>query len=490
MHEYETKILRLLKEKRVSSPDGIEKSLGIDAGSVSWALDNLARSGAVRVSRAKAYSAAITDEGNGYLKSFPEEELVRSIGSKGKERLGNVKSGVGLIWAKKNGWAETDNDYVKITKAGAEAAAGKTGYGQRTVLNAIANAGERDLGDVFEKNRDVVESLARRGLLKFKERDRISSVEITDKGIGLSRARPEEGIGELTREIILNRSWIGKDFKRYDVSASSETHYPARQHIMHEFIDIVRSAWLSMGFSEMEGPIVENAFWNFDALFSPQDHPTRDMQDTFFLSNPKQIDLDDIEAMSRIKKAHEKGWREEWREEIAKQALLRTHTTSVSVRHIRKFASAMEGSYPVKLFSVGRVYRNESIDYKHLAELHQTDGIIIGNNLKVSNLIDTLKRFLMQLGIEDVGIKPGYFPFVEPGIEMFYRDKKRGSAMELAGAGIIRKEITKAMGTNKTVLAWGIGIERLLMHFFEVDSITDLRRNDIGWLRERAELKL
>jgi phenylalanyl-tRNA synthetase alpha chain len=379
---------------------------------------------------------------------------------------------------------------VRLTKTGTEAATGKAGYGQRAVLNAIAASSESGLNDIFERNKDVVEVLVRRGLLKFKEKDRISGVEITDKGVELSRTKAEEGIGDLTREIILNRSWVGKDFKKYDVNASSETHYPARQHIMHEFIDTVRSAWLSMGFSEMEGPIVENAFWVFDALFSPQDHPTRDMQDTFFLSNPKQIDIDDIETMSRIKKAHEKGWGEEWREEIAKQALLRTHTTSVSVRHIKKFANAMEESYPMKLFSVGRVYRNESIDYKHLAELHQTDGIIIGNNLRVSNLIDTLKRFLSQLGFDDMGIKPAYFPFVEPGIEIYFRDKKRGSTMELGGAGVIRKEITKAMGTNKTVLAWGIGVERLLMHSFEVDSISDLRRNDIGWLRERAELKM
>jgi phenylalanyl-tRNA synthetase alpha chain len=490
LHEYETKILKLLKEKGASSLEGIEKSLGIDTGSVTWALDSLAKSGAVKVTKAKAYSAAITDEGKGYLGSFPEEELARSIGSGGRERLDSIKSGVGLIWAKRNGWIETDKDYVKLTRAGADATAGKAAYAQRAVLNSIANADEKDLGEVLGKNKDVVDVLVKRGLLKFKEKDRIIDVEITGKGVDLSRAKPEDGIGDLTREIILSKSWMGKEFKKYDVNASSETRYPARPHVMHEFIDMVRSAWMSMGFSEMDGPIVENAFWVFDALFSPQDHPTRDMQDTFFLSNPKQIDIEDIEAMSRIKKAHEKGWGEEWREEMAKQALLRTHTTSVSVRHIRKFAQAMEGSYPVKLFSVGRVYRNESIDYKHLAELYQTDGIIIGNHLTVANLIDTLKRFLSQLGFDNIGIKPAYFPFVEPGIEIYFRDEKRGSTMELGGAGVIRREITKAMGTNKTVLAWGIGVERLLMHSFEVDSITDLRRNDIGWLRERAELKI
>lgn len=175
---------------------------------------------------------------------------------------------------------------------------------------------------------------------------------------------------------------------------------------------------------------------------------------------------------------------------LAKQALLRTHTTSVSARHIRKFANAVESSYPIKLFSVGRVYRNESIDYRHLAEFYHTDGIIIGNNLTFANLIDTLKRFYSQFGFDDIRVKPAYFPFVEPGLEIYRYDEKRKNTMELCGAGIIRKEITKAMGTSKTVLAWGAGLERLLMNFSGVESITDIYRNDIGWLRSRPKIEI
>ena len=489
MHEHETRILKLLKEKRISSLEGIEESLGIDSDAAMWALDGLSKSGAVKVSRVKTYEADIVNEGRDYLKSFPEEELVKSIGKKGQERLGDIKDNVALLWAKKNNWIEMREGYAKLTKAGAVAAGG-AGYAQRTVLEGISHADEGSIGLVLEKNRDVVGTLVKRGLLRVKERERISSIEITDAGAKLSGAKPEGGMGELTREIILSKSWMGRDFKKYDVNASSETFYPAREHLMHEFIDTVRGAWLNMGFSEMEGPIVESAFWNFDALFSPQDHPTRDMQDTFFLSNPKQIDIEDVEMLGRVRKEHEGAWKERWQERLATQALLRTHTTSVSARYIKKFANAVESSYPIKLFSVGKVFRNESIDYKHLAELCQTDGIVIGNNLTFANLIDTLKRFFSQLGIDDIRLKPSYFPFVEPGLEVYYYDEKRKSTTELCGAGIIRKEITKAMGTNKTVLAWGIGIERLLMHFFEVNSITDLYRNDMWWLRNRPKIEV
>jgi phenylalanyl-tRNA synthetase alpha chain len=247
-----------------------------------------------------------------------------------------------------------------------------------------------------------------------------------------------------------------------------------------------------MGFIEVAGPIVESAFWNFDALFSPQDHPTREMQDTFFLSNPKQLTIEDLELMARVKKMHTTAWKEKWSEEIASGAVLRTHTTSVSARYMHKLASTMNANYPLKLFSVGSVFRNESVDYKHLAELHQYDGIIVGDNLTLANLIDTLKKFYAKLGLTNVKIQPAYFPFTEPGLGAYYYDEEHGDTIELTGGGIIRKEITKAMGMNKTVLAWGGGVDRLLLNkeIFGMDSLLAAYKNNIGWLRSRGNLKV
>ena len=152
---------------------------------------------------------------------------------------------------------------------------------------------------------------------------------------------------------------------------------------------------------------------------------------------------------------HKKGWGADFNEELSRQAVLRTHTTSVTVKGIHKFARALEENYPLKLFSVGRVFRNETIDYKHLAEFYQTDGIVIGGNLSMSNLIDTLKKFYAQLGMENVRFKPSYFPFTEPSLEIQYYDEGKGEEIEIGGGGIIREEITKAMGTDKTVLGLG-----------------------------------
>jgi phenylalanyl-tRNA synthetase alpha subunit len=92
--------------------------------------------------------------------------------------------------------------------------------------------------------------------------------------------------------------------------------------------------------------------------------------------------------------------------------------------------------------------------------------------------------------MDNIIIKPSYFPFVEPGLEVHYYDEKKDDIIELCGGGIIRKEITKAMGTNKTVLAWGAGLDRLMFNALGISTLTELYKNDIGWLRKRAELKI
>lgn len=206
------------------------------------------------------------------------------------------------------------------------------------------------------------------------------------------------------------------------------------------------------------------------------------------------MDIGDVALLERVKSMHLKGWGEEWRKEVASQPLLRTHVTSVSAHNIQRLANAVE-EYPLKLFSIGKVFRNESVDYKHLAELHQYEGIIIGKKLGMSNLIHTLKEFYSNIGFEidkkSLIIKPSYFPFVEPGLEVSYVvDKEKGTTIELCGAGVIRKEITKALGTNNTVLAWGGGLDRLMFNVLDIKLLTELYDNNIGWLRKRGNLKI
>jgi phenylalanyl-tRNA synthetase alpha chain len=489
LHEYEISILNLLKKQKSADLDYLESSLNLNKDSVSWAIENLSKSGMITLERESSKTPKLTEEGKRYLKQFPEEELVASANKAGgSKKLSELKNEIALSWAKRNGWITIDKGEAKLTVTGKEIAKGNIVPPQRALLIELNSSEPSKVEQVIKQNTEMINDLKKRNLLEIIDRGKIKKIQITSKG-ETSTLQVSEGLGALTREMIVNKSWEKSKMRVYDINASTEEIYPARLHPVHEFIDKIRSTWLNMGFEEVSGPIIESAFWNFDALFSPQDHPTRDMQDTFFLKNPSKIGIEDIALMNRVKKMHVSNWKEVWKESVAQQALLRTHTTSVSARYISKFAN-IKTPYPTKLFSIGRVFRNESIDYKHLAELHQVDGIIMGNNLTLSNLISTLKQFYAELGMDKIIIKPAYFPFVEPGLEVHYYDEKKDDTIELCGGGIIRKEITKAMGTNKTVLAWGGGLERLMFRLLDIESLTELYKNDIGWLRERGELKL
>ena len=243
-----------------------------------------------------------------------------------------------------------------------------------------------------------------------------------------------------------------------------------------------------MGFAEVSGPIIQPSFWVFDYLFMPQDHPARDEQDTFFVSEPKELDIGDRKVVMRIKGEHERAWHANWEEEFAMQAMPRTHTTSVTGRYVHQMLGAIEKGLkgqelPIKMFTIGRNLRNENIDYKHLADFYQSDGIIIGENLTLANLFDVMIKLFKGVGIEKIRFRPSYYPFVEPGVSV--QTEQNGTWLELAGAGILRREVTGISRKKISVLAWGTGVERLLLiRDRKISSIASLYNASAGWLRE------
>ncbi|MEM3791255.1 MAG: phenylalanine--tRNA ligase subunit alpha, partial [Candidatus Micrarchaeaceae archaeon] len=250
----------------------------------------------------------------------------------------------------------------------------------------------------------------------------------------------------------------------------------------------VKEAYIRMGFEEVEGPIIVPSFWNFDYLFTPQDHPARDMMDTFFLKNPKTIQIEAEEKeVRRIGRVHRKGWKEKWNRSIASAALLRTHNTAVSAMQIHSILSGIRSEEirkgrPLKFFTVGRVFRNENIDYRHYTEFYQTDGIMIGKDITISNLFWLLEGFYKHFGIK-VKFVPVYFPFVEPGVEVRTYYEERGEWLELGGAGMVRQEITGIRRKKVRVLAWGLGLERILMiRNKEVRSLSEIYEPSISWI--------
>ena len=287
-----------------------------------------------------------------------------------------------------------------------------------------------------------------------------------------------EQIGEITPELLQGESWRDAEFKPFDVNAPAPIPTGGRPHPMQALIERIRSVFLEMGFSEIEGDYVQSAGWNMDALFIPQSHPARTMQDTFYLNNPEKVDVAP-EMLDLWAKVHEhghdtgsKGWGVEFDKEEAQKGLLRTHTTVNTVRHI-----AENPHEPCRVFGIGRVFRQETIDRTHLPEFHQIEGIIHEPDANLPMLISTLKTFYAKMGYPDVRVRPAYFPYTEPSVEV--EVYWRGEWLELGGSGIFRPEVTEPLGTEWPGCAWGMGLERLAMLVLDLDDIRELYQPDL-----------
>ncbi len=493
MHKYELVLLRLLAKKGVPlRPAEILEVSGINRDSLFWAVENLRSKGYIDVHRSIEKYATITEEGKKYAESkLPELQLLDKLAANGPIEISSMRSSedqISLKWAKEKGFIAFQNGKMVLTDKGANAQ--KSGIEEDIVLKELYKNPEK-ISDFEAKYASSVSQLEKRKLIIIGSKNGISSVEITPKGLRAAEEEQEdeEAINTIDRRIIASRAWEGKKFKPYDISLDVEKQYIAKQNPLREAINRIKEIYLSSGYMEATGPIVLPAFWTFDSLFVPQDHPARDMQDTFYLSNPSSISVDNPRLLKKVKKAQEEAWHIGWSKEIAEQAVLRTQTTSVSIAKLYS-AEVLKYNMPIKMFSVGRVFRNENIDPEHLADFYQTDGIVIGRKLTLANLFDSILRIYKPLGVK-IRFKPSYFPFVEPGVEVqvYYEPKKKW--LELGGAGIIRKEITDIVSSEIKVLAWGLGVERILLAKDPgIKGIYELYNNGIGWLRNKKAVIL
>lgn len=348
-----------------------------------------------------------------------------------------------------------------------------------------------DEATVQEAQRGTLADLVKRGLVERKESKTVS-VTITPDGVEALRSAEDQGFERLTPEILSSVRATGIDVKLrpIDVSAKAPGFHPGRRHPVKELIAEVREVYISMGFQEITGESVQSAFWNFDALFTPQNHPARELQDTFYVKGMSDQKISRSGVVANVAAAHEagwqtgsKGWRYKWNVEEARRLVLRTHNTAVTVQ-----ATRASGGAETRVFSVARVYRNESLDYKHLAELHQMEGIVIGEGLNLRHLMGVLTKFYGKLGMSGVKLWPSYFPYTEPSMQVMVYYDKVGKWLEMGGSGIFRPEVTWPLGVKKPVIAWGCGLERLLMLRLGMEDIRELYNNDLGWLRERKEI--
>ena len=464
LHQAESRILSVLFGRM--SAGQIAQKAGLPEGSVLSFAQSLREKGYVSVSEETEEKASITAEGERYLEGgFPEEKVLAAAASSSLlSDLTPEQRSIGLPWAIRNGWVKIEGGKLQALVAPADS------YAPRASLEAIKNG--------LPASPEGIAMLEKRKLVSRSQRKTVY--------LEPTAVQPEEGSGAqdvnvLTREMLLSGSWKSAALRGYDVSAPVEIPSPARRHMISRLRSRVSEIFADMGFEEMKGPEVQSSFWNFDALFQPQDHPARDLADTFYLKGASQLPKDDA-LVQRVKRTHEKFWGGEWKEENAEKAVLRTHTTAVSASYLYNYC---RDSRPKKYFSTGKVFRNEATDYKHLAEFFQVEGIVVWEGATFRDLLGCLKEFYKKLGFEKIRFQPSYFPYTEPSLEVSVYFEKKKQWLELGGAGIFRPEVSIPLCDRYPVLAWGLSLERPLMLMNDMDDIRTFYRSNAGWLRSQ-----
>jgi len=383
---------------------------------------------------------------------------------------------------RKNAISLNQDKIIRITKEGLTLL--KKGFFEEKVIEKISNGLYEESLDKDE--RLVISELSKRKdfIEKKVEKDRI--IVLTSLGHEIKKKSEKlDLIDKVSPEVIKSGEWKKKDFRHIDVEINVPKISIGKKHLENEAIEFIKRIWIEMGFKEISGDYIQSAFWDLDSLFVPQDHPAREMQDTFYIKGsqdvPKNLfaNISDIHQNGLDKKS--KGWGEKLDLEVSKKMLLRTHCTVLSARTL---ARLKKEDLPNKFFSIGKVFRNEALDWSHLFEFYQIEGIVISDDVNFSCLKGYLREFYKKMGYDKVRIKPSFFPYTEPSaeVEVYLEEKK--SWMELGGAGMFRPEVTKALfGREIPVLAWGLGMGRIIMPYYEFSDIRDIYKNDLSMLR-------
>ncbi len=473
----------------------ISKESGLNPAALMRAALTLKDHELVRTSERSRQLLRLSEEGTSYCESgLPERRVVEAaVSSGGKGHLQDLLIDTGtsekmasivLGWIKRKKWAEiskTENQIViqvdKIPAPMEDEQILRT-LSQQKEVYADEIPDPLKLGLVILKGRKLVEVV-----------DRVQrTLELTDKGLEVLK----EGIQStkeatvLTSSMIVDGSWRNIRLRRYDVTASPPEIYPGKKHPFAEFIDRAREVLTEMGFEESEGPYVETEFWNFDVLFQAQDHPAREIHDSYILNSPKSGIIEYPELAKRVAQTHQNGWKTgsigwgyKWSPEKARRLVLRTQTTAVSMRYLAEHKQP-----PVKMYCLSKIFRPDVMDATHIQEPHQLDGIVGDKGITLRHLLGFLREFAKALNLGEVKFQPHYFPFTEPSVESYIRHPKLGW-VEFVGSGVFRPEVLRPLGIEFPVIAWGIGLDRLAMIALGTDDIRDLYSRKLDWLREK-----
>lgn len=282
---------------------------------------------------------------------------------------------------------------------------------------------------------------------------------LAGKAVNELKAKLQTWIDQRTEEISRLEEERRLHEERLDITLPGRRRHPGRLHPITQTFQRIEEIFLGLGFRIAEGPEVEEDYYNFEALNIPRDHPARDMQDTFYIT-------DDI--------------------------LLRTHTSPVQIRTMKSQAP------PVRIIAPGKVYRCDA-DISHTPMFHQVEGLMVDRRITFGDLKGVLEFFLHQIFGRNVGVRfrPSFFPFTEPSAEVDIacvmcegrgcRVCKQSGWLEIMGAGMVDPEVFRMVGYDPdefTGFAFGMGVERIAMLRYRIDDIRLFFENDLRFLSQ------
>ncbi len=306
------------------------------------------------------------------------------------------------------------------------------------------------------KKSPITEALRGMGQLSPEERP------IMGQLVNEVRAEIEAAIGQKTERLEQEKLELRLMQEKIDVTLPGRPVITGSTHPLMAIVEQVEEIFLGMGFTIAEGPEVESDYYNFEALNLPKNHPARDMQDSFY---------------------------------ITEDILLRTQTSPVQARTMEK----MKGEVPVKIISPGKVFRRDNDDATHSHQFMQIEGLYIDSNVSMSDLKGVLLTFAKEMFGADqkIRLRPSFFPFTEPSVEvdlscMFCKGEgcrvcKHTGWIEILGAGMVHPKVLEMSGYDSkkyTGFAFGMGVERVAMLKYGVDDIRHFYTNDVRFLQQ------
>jgi len=468
LHDIEKQIIKVLQSDPNLTEEKISQETNLSMDQIRRGVEWLRQKKLADVSDSINISLSLGKNGLEALKNgLPERRLVNLV-KDGPKTFAEIRSSLqgfdfnaAIAHAKKNDWINIE----------------KTDTGSKISL--------KDPNVDIPNDSDLVISKLGEGTVVPTEFDNTPLAE----PLKSLMERPDFIIADEEKTKTVSLSETGKkidleklDSGAIDVEADVPHVHAARIHPLKDTINEIRDTFVHLGFTEITGDLSQSSFWNFDALFTPQDHPARELQDTFYLKDLNAKQLATPTQIKNVSSAHKKGWRYYWDIQEARKMVLRTHTTCVTIKHL-----ADKKPDEARIFSLGRVFRNEKLSFKHLAEFNQVEGVVVGKHMTLRDLMGIQKEFYRKIGLTKVKFWPTFFPYTEPSLQSMVYNEKLGKWIELFGMGIFRPEVTKPLGITKPVLAWGGGIERIAMLKFGLDDVREFYNNNLSWLRTASK---